>query len=446
MVLGMDGSTAAEAVATLRAGIDALLSAPSLSALSSVELTELLAELEVQRRRLEAVDQVVLAETVERGVAGEYGCSGAGELLMTRLRVSPGEARARLGRARDLGPRCTVTGAALEPILPTVAGAVRAGQISTAHTAVITRCLAAVPGEMAHEVVPVAERMLVEAARHEHPGQLARTAALLLARIDPDGAEPRDREIERRREFTLIKNADGTSRPRGYFTAELTAAWEAILDSLAAPVPAQDGLPDDRTPGQRRHDALADAALRLIRSDTLPAAGGVPVTILATTTLAELIDVAGFATTGHGDPMPIPQLLQIACDGEFIPVIFNDAGGIVAFGRGRRLASRGQRLALVARDGGCTFPGCDRPAAWTEVHHILPWNDGGHTDTDNMCLLCRYHHREFERRGWQVTMAADGMPEWIPPPWIDPDRKPIRNHAHHLTDFDFRRAAGSIPA
>ncbi len=432
----MDGFAAAEAVATVRAGIDALLSAP-LTAATSTELTELLAELEVQRRRLEAVDQVLVAETVERGVAGEYARTSPADLLVTLLRITPAEAKARVGRARDVGPRRAFTGEALTPILPTVAGAVRAGEISTAHTAVITRCLAAIPGGMPYEVVPVAERMLVEAARHEHPGQLAKTALLLLARIDPDGAEPRDREIERRREFTLIKNADGTSRPRGYFTAELTAAWEAILDSLAAPVPAQDGLPDDRTPGQRRHDALADAALRLIRSDTLPAAGGVPVTILATTTLAELIDGVGFATTGHGDPMPIPQLLQIACDGEFIPVIFNDAGGIVAFGRGRRLASRGQRLVLVARDGGCSFPGCDRPAAWTEVHHILPWNDGGHTDIDNMCLLCRYHHREFERRGWQVTMAADGMPEWIPPAWIDPDRKPMRNRAHHLTDFDF---------
>jgi hypothetical protein len=118
-------------------------------------------------------------------------------------------------------------------------------------------------------------------------------------------------------------------------------------------------------------------------------------------------------------------------------VIFNDAGGILAFGRTRRLASKGQRLALVARDGGCCFPGCERPAAWTEVHHIHEWIDGGHTDIDNMCLLCRFHHREFAKRGWEVFMSGDGVPLWIPPSFIDPDRRPIRNTAHHQRDLNF---------
>ena len=125
---------------------------------------------------------------------------------------------------------------------------------------------------------------------------------------------------------------------------------------------------------------------------------------------------------------------------EIIPVIFDDAGGILAYGRGRRLATRGQRLVLVARDGGCSFPGCDRPAAWTEVHHIQRLDRRRRTDMDNMCLLCRYHHREFERRGWDVVMI-NGVPQWIPPALIDPDRRPIRNTAHHLPDFDFSQAA-----
>jgi hypothetical protein len=90
------------------------------------------------------------------------------------------------------------------------------------------------------------------------------------------------------------------------------------------------------------------------------------------------------------------------------------------------------------------FPGCDRPAAWTEVHHVLPWNHEGHTDLDNMCLLCRYHHREFERRGWEVIMH-DGLPEWVPPAFIDPDRRPIRNTTH-VTDFDFTRSGEPISA
>ena len=439
----MDGSTAAQGLASVRAGIDLMLSSPS-AGLSSTELTALIVELEVQRRRLEAVDQIVVAEIVDRGVAGEYARTSPAELLSTLLRISPVEAKGRVNRARDVGPRRAFTGEPLAPIMPVVAAAVVAGEISAAHTAVITRCLEAIPGGLADDVVPVAERVLVEAARHEHPGQLARTAVQLLARIDPDGAEPRDEAIRRRREFTLIKNADGTARPRGYWSPDVTAAWEAILDSLAAPVPAAGGLPDERSAAQRRHDAMAEAAQRLLRSATLPAAGGVPVTILATTTVADLNTATGTARTGHGDSLSVAELPRMAGDAEIVPVIFNQAGGELAYGRGRRLASRGQRLVLAARDGGCSFPGCDRPAAWTEVHHVLPWNHNGHTDTDNMCLLCRYHHREFERRGWQVIMRA-GTPHWIPPAWIDPDRRPIRNTAHHQADFDFR-VRDPIPA
>jgi hypothetical protein len=258
---------------------------------------------------------------------------------------------------------------------------------------------------------------------------------MLLARIDPDGAEPRDGELERQRTLSLRKRADGSSVPSGLLTPEATAVWEAIFDSVGAPVPADDGMPDDRTPGQRRHDAMVDAGMRLMRSGTLPSSGGVPVTILATTTINEITAGVGIALTGHGDVISVPQLLAIACEAEIVPVVFNEAGGIMAFGRTRRLASLGQRLALAARDGGCSFPGCDRPAAWTEVHHVQPWIEGGRTDVDGMCLLCRYHHREFEKRGWAVQMPH-GVPEWVPPAWLDPERRPRRNTAHHLRDLD----------
>jgi Domain of unknown function (DUF222) len=311
----------------------------------------------------------------ERGIAGDYARTSPTDLLVTTLRVSPTEARARLARARDLGPRRSVVGEALDPILPAAAAAVQAGEISGAHASVITRCIEQIPARIAHEAAPVAERMLVEAARHQQPTALAGTARLLLLRLDPDGAEPRDEQNERRRDFGLREFADGTSKPYGFFTTEATLAVKTILDALAAPQPAVDGLPDDRTPGQRRHDALLEAALRLIRSDTLPTAGGVPVTILASTTITELTSKTGVAMTATGCPMSIPQLLTIACDAQVVPVVFNDAGGILAYGRTRRLASTGQRLALTARDQGCSFPGCTRPPGWTEV--TLP-RCGGH--------------------------------------------------------------------
>jgi hypothetical protein len=185
---------------------------------------------------------------------------------------------------------------------------------------------------------------------------------------------------------------------------------------------------------------MADAAARLLRSATLPSAGGSPVTILASTTITELQQGLGIATTGHGEQLSISRLLQMAADAHLVPVICNDTGGILAYGRGRRLASKGQRLSLAARDRGCSFPGCNRPAAWTEVHHTRDWVRGGQTNIDEMCLLCRYHHRHFAKLGWEVVMT-DGVPHWIPPAWLDPERRPRRNTTQHLNDFNFGNVA-----
>jgi hypothetical protein len=437
----MEGQQTGDALGLLAAAVDALM-ATELAALPAVEVTGLLAGIEVQRRRLEAVDQRLLAEVGERGIAGEYGRSSPVDLLVNLLRVTPGEAKARVERAQDLGPRRAITGQPLPPVFAGVAEAVAVGEISAGHVQVIASCLDRLSMVVEPDVLAVVEELLLEAARHEHPRQLAKTAQLLLARLDPDGVAPREDEIERKRGFTLRKRADGSSEPSGRFTAELTALVETVLDALAAPVPGEDGMLDDRSPAQRRHDGLAEAMARLLRSNTLPPAGGSPVTILARTTMKELLDGLGVAIGARGEQFSISKLLQMAADAHVIPVICNEAGGVLAYGRGRRLADRGQRLALAARDGGCCFPGCNRPAAWTEVHHVKDWINGGCTDIDQMCLLCRYHHREFAKRGWEIVML-DGTPHWRPPAWLDPDRIPIRNTTHHLTDFDFGAAGAA---
>jgi hypothetical protein len=58
-------------------------------------------------------------------------------------------------------------------------------------------------------------------------------------------------------------------------------------------------------------------------------------------------------------------------------------------GRASRVVQPAQRSALAVRDGGCVFPGCDRPLAWCEAHHLLSWLDGGRTDLANLAMVCR---------------------------------------------------------
>src|SRR6476646_5987806 len=94
----------------------------------------------------------------------------------------------------------------------------------------------------------------------------------------------------------------------------------------------------------------------------------------------------------------------------------------------RRAKSQAAEGLEVHRGSRRLFPGCSRPAYWCQVHHVLARVDCGLTDIDNLVLVCGWHHREFDGRGWAVRIT-DGVPEWLPPPWLDPDQKPIRNTA-----------------
>jgi hypothetical protein len=188
------------------------------------------------------------------------------------------------------------------------------------------------------------------------------------------------------------------------------------------------------------HDALYDAAQRLLRSATLPDSGGVPATVVVTMTLDQLETRTGVATTGHGGLISIPAALKMAADAHLIPVVLGYGGGILDYGRTCRYATPAQRRALAARDGGCSFPGCDAPPSWCDTHHIIHWEHGGHTDLDNLTLLCGFHHREHEKMGWECQTST-GVPEWLPPWWIDTDRTPQRNRTHHTTDYLHANAA-----
>jgi HNH endonuclease/Domain of unknown function (DUF222) len=158
--------------------------------------------------------------------------------------------------------------------------------------------------------------------------------------------------------------------------------------------------------------------------------------VLVSLTEQQLREQTGLAHTGHGDPIAVTDLLRLASEAHITSMVLDAAGAVLSYGQRRRLASCAQRHALAARDGGCSFPGCTRPPAWCEAHHVIPWQQGGPTDIANLCLLCSYHHREFERRGWTVHMTG-GIPEWIPPPWLDQQRRPRRNATHHLPELGF---------
>ncbi len=129
---------------------------------------------------------------------------------------------------------------------------------------------------------------------------------------------------------------------------------------------------------------------------------------------------------GLSTPVSARTVRRMAADAGLVPAVLGGHGEVLDFGRSRRLFSRAQRLALAERDGGCAWPGCPHPPAYTEAHHIRWWNaHGGATDLDNGILLCSAHHHRVHDDGWGLRVT-EGTPEFIPPSHVDPYRRPRR--------------------
>lgn len=197
--------------------------------------------------------------------------------------------------------------------------------------------------------------------------------------------------------------------------------------SAGQPRRRQPGDRDLRTSSQRWHDAFADLIDRVARAGGLPVSGGTPATVIITIDLEDLLNRTGYGSTSDGMLLSAADVLRLADEADVRTAYTTRTGSVLAMGRACRIANRTQTLALIARDAGCTFPGCDHPPEWCQRHHIRSWLDGGPTDVDNLTLVCGYHHRSFDQRGWTCTMIK-GLPHWTPPEWIDPQRRPLLNH------------------
>ena len=189
--------------------------------------------------------------------------------------------------------------------------------------------------------------------------------------------------------------------------------------------------PDRRPPGQRYADALVELCRRQLAADDLPTRSGEKSQIVVTMELDQLREGVGSGLLDTGDRLSPDAVRKLACDAQIVPALLGTDGQPLDLGRATRTFTAAQRRALGLRDGqGCAFPGCDRPMTWCEGHHIRHWIDGGLTDLANGVLHCGYHHTTIHQGDWVVQLAADGRPNFLPPAWVDSDRKPLRNHIH----------------
>jgi hypothetical protein len=311
--------------------------------------------------------------------------------------------------------------------------ALAAGVLNVEQARVITAAVESVPVE----VKAKAETHLIAEAAAFGPKELGRLAERIVEVVAPDVADKLvDSQLERAerrayldREFT-VTDLPGTNRVRlhGFLDREDAAHLRAALDPLTRPQSTKD-VPDDRTAGQRRADALIEISRLVLTCRKLPRDGGERPQVVVTMDLDKLQTQTAAATLDDGGQLSPTALRRLACDAHVIPAILNGKGQVLDVGRERRLFTGSLRRALVLRDKGCAFPGCDRPPRWTEAHHAIHWLDWGVTAVHNGVLLCRWHHRLIHRGDWQVHIK-NGHPIFTPPAYIDKTREPIPANHH----------------
>lgn len=398
--------------------------------LTDGQLLEALREHErIDRVRAHARHALV-AEAAARNLGGRHGCRSTAVFLSQLLRIGYGEARARVVAAENLGPRRALTSEPLEPIYPVAAAAQAQGEISAEHAKIVIDTVEKLPETVRAALEDAVEEQLVTAARTLDPRRLALVAERLLAHVDPDGKLDDAEARHRRRNAQFGRRADGSGF--GSFEADLELAelLATVFAALGKPVPGPGGEPDQRSSGQRRHDALRDALQAALRAETLPSTAGCTTTVVLTGTAEQFATGTGLVRTGTGALIPTAEANRWASsDSRFLAILTGTGDRLISHSLCQRLFSETQRLVMAARDNGCSFPGCTAPPWLCQAHHITDWAFGGKTSITNGTLLCGYHHREFARLGW-ACQVINQQPHWTPPTWWDPAQKPLINTAH----------------
>lgn len=362
--------------------------------------------------------------------------------LAQRLRLCPGEVVRRFRLAARIRPRRSLTGAAVPPELEALAAAVQDGVLGHDHIRAICRAVDVLPACIAPIDAANAERTLVEHATDVDSGVVVKLGQRIADYLNPDGNFNDDDRARRRGLRLGPQGPDGMSQLKGLLDPEARAYFEAV-DAAVRPGRHQpelneqnSNLPDDRTPAQRCHDALKLSLKTAIGSGKLGMHRGHPVTVIATTTLAELdqaahamvdqsVPMPAPARTGGGSRLPMQDLIRMAGSAIHYLAVFDDhTSRPLYLGRQSRIATPDQRLICHARDRGCTHPNCLEPGYRCEVHHCPDWVTGGQSDADKL-FACGSHHGRASRSELHTKVMAGRLG------WTDDTGTAKVNHAHH---------------
>jgi hypothetical protein len=347
------------------------------------------------RRRADYVSQVELvAEMWARSTRSKDALAAIVADLMDLWKITRPEARDMLRHA-ELFQRNAIHDAANN------------GLLSQRHLVVIDKTLAEAPEERRDEV----EAALLENAQEFDGVRLRVVARRILQHLDQDGKEPDDPELaEPKRELHLASRKDGSVVFRGKVDPETGAKWMALIDPLAKPISAT----DPRTTPERQGDALAEIIDLAAGSEDLSEAGGERPHLTLTMSLKDFMEQRGTADVEGMGSMDAASARRIACDSKVMRAVLGANSEVLDIGRTTRTIPNPIRKALIVRDQGCAFPGCDRRPRQCHAHHVVSWASGGPTSLDNLVLVCGQHHRLMHHSRWTVQIA-EGRPKFTAP-------------------------------
>ena len=462
-----------DALEHLRSALGDALRFDEASGWSDHELLANTAALEALGRLVDAHRAACAGEVAERSrvelgdqrLSTRRGCRSAAELLERVTQASASEVRRRIALGSATRARSGFTGECIEAAFPLVAAALAEGELGADAACTIIRELDRARTVADHAALATAEQALVAEATGSGDGAPVRCTADELrvqaqawsTFLDQDGREPDEERAMRRRAVRLGRARDGLVPVSGDLMPEVAAKLTRLFDAHLSPRSGLGFHTDEerasfaksgehRTADQQRHDVLAAAIDTAARSGEHPTIGGAAPTVLVSVRAADLASGRGVA---HADGVELPISLRAArhmiCTGGTQTVVLGDEGRIFSLGSPERCFTPHQRRAITLRDGGCLIPGCSVPAAWCEIHHVIPDADGGPTHPDNGVLLCWFHHRTIDTSGWGIRMLR-GVPHIRPPAWLYPGGgwRPVTKSPTRLADRRDRRDRSSV--
>ncbi len=364
--------------------------------------------------RTEAIAAEATRRFEKSGGFKSDGSVGMVAWLREKARLSGGAAAERVEVARQLEQ------------LPRTEEALARGEIGYQHAVAMARTAEHVGAA----VLRKAESTLLKDAEKLDPGQFVGVVKNFEHQVDADSALHEANRAYQRRYLAIGEPVNGLARIEGQLIAEAAASLRSAIEPFMKP-----RKDDERTAGQRAHDALAQLCRRSglgsrkaggIDGETAPAPR---VQVIIKTSVDTLAGVPGAAAgeLERGGTVPAETVRRLACDSAITRI--TGLGELEhEITHAARTIPPATRRALVARDGHCVFPGCDRPAPWCVGHHLKFWADGGPTALNNLGLLCGEHHRRVHEEGWTLERREG---RWVatPPIWLrrNARHQPARN-------------------